>query len=147
MHFSQFPEHSIKYPSQIYSTTTVAYKMSNKDQIEYEVPIEAEEQAQLVELRTREQAIARVNAKLITLEGITCPEDITEDQECHQCGEDIPMQRVKALMTQIEVGDKLVWKASPNAIICVACASLNEKKGKQYWHGAKDDSPASSQFS
>jgi RNA polymerase-binding transcription factor DksA len=121
--------------------------MSNKEPIEYDVPIEAEEQAQLIELRTREQAIARVNAKLITLDGITCPADVVEDQECQQCGEDIPMQRVKALMMQVEVGDKLVWKASPNAVICVACASLNEKKGKQYWQGAKDDSQSSSQFS
>lgn len=114
--------------------------MSNLDQNEIEIPIESEEQAQLLELMFREKALAKVNENLIVLEGITCPEDVgTDPHECAQCGEELPAKRIKALMTQVQVGDKLVWKANPNAVICVDCATKNEKLGKQYWHGAKDE--------
>lgn len=115
--------------------------MSNRDQNEIEVPIETEEQAQLLEMMFREKAIAKVNASLITLEGILSPDDVpAEGIECQQCGDDVPANRVKALMTQVPVGDKMVWKANPNAVICVHCATKNEKLGKQYWHGAKEES-------
>ena len=115
--------------------------MSNHDQNEIENPIEAEEQAQLLELMFREKAVAKVNANLITLEGISDPDDVGSDpRECAQCGDDVPAARVKALMTQVPAGDKLVWKANPNALICVSCATKNEKLGKQFWHGAKEES-------
>lgn len=115
--------------------------MSNTDQNEMEIPIEAEEQAQLLELMFREKAIAKVTANLVTLEGITCPDDVgTDPHECAQCGDDVPAARIKALMTQVSVGNKLVWKANPNALICVSCATKNEKLGKQFWHGAKEES-------
>jgi hypothetical protein len=114
--------------------------MSNLDQDQIEIPIETEEQAQLLELMFREKAIAKVNSALIVLEGITEPDDVpAEGLECAQCGDDVPAARVKALMTQVPVGDKLVWKANPNAVICVHCATKNEKLGKQYWHGAKEE--------
>ncbi len=106
-----------------------------------EVPIDTEEQAQLLEMMFREKAVAKVNANLITLEGIASPIDVpTEGIECQMCGDDVPAERVKALMTQVQVGDKQVWKANPNAVICVHCATKNEKLGKQYWHGAKEES-------
>jgi len=117
--------------------------MSNFDQTESDNPIEAEEQAQLLELMFREKAIAKVNSMLITLDGISSPADVPEDGlECAQCGEPVPANRVKALMTEVQVGNKLVWKANPNVVICVHCATKNEKLGKQYWHGAKEESAA-----
>ena len=106
-----------------------------------EIPIESEEQAQLLEILFRQKAVAKVNSNLITLEGISCPADVGDDpHECKQCGNDLPAARIKALMTQVVVNDKLVWKANPNAVICVECATANEKVGRQYWHGQKDDS-------
>lgn len=114
--------------------------MSNLDQNDIEVPIETEEQAQLLEMMFRDKALAKVNANLITLDGIATPDDVPEEGvECQQCGDDVPAKRVKALMTQVSVGDKLVWKANPNAVICVHCATKNEKLGKQFWHGAKEE--------
>lgn len=108
------------------------------DQIE--IPIETEEQAQLLEMLFRDKAVAKVNANLITLEGITCPEDVGDDpHECAQCGEDVPAKRIKALMTQVPVGDKMVWKANPNAVICIDCATKNEKLGKQFWTGGREE--------
>ena len=113
------------------------------NQNDIEIPIEQEEQAQLLEMLFREKAVAKVNANLVTLPGITCPEDVgTEPHECQQCGNDIPAMRVKALMTQVLVGGKLVWKANPNAVICVECATANEKTGKQFNRVQTDDSVA-----
>lgn len=111
----------------------------NRDPIE--IPIETEEQAQLLEMMFREKAVAKVNANLIALEGISKPEEVpAEGIECQQCGDDVPAERVKALMSKVQVGEKHVWKANPNAVICVHCATKNEKMGKQFWHGAKEES-------
>lgn len=115
--------------------------MSNlNDSDSIDIPIETEEQAQLLEIIFRDNAVAKVNSNLIVLEGISCPEDVgTDPHECQQCGEDLPAARIKALMTLVSVGDKQIWKANPNALICVHCATANEKIGKQFWHGAKDE--------
>lgn len=113
----------------------------NNDDTQMDMPIETEEQAQVLEMMFREKAVAKVNANLISLEGINSPDDLgTDPHECLQCGEDIPVARVRALMTQVPQGDKTVWKANPNAVLCVDCATKNEKLGKQFWHGPKDES-------
>jgi RNA polymerase-binding transcription factor DksA len=99
---------------------------------EIDVPIEAEEQAQLLEQKFRDQAIERAKAHYVRLEGINHPDEV-EDMECEECGAVVPAARVKALMAEFTVGDKKVWKADPNAKICVDCASANEKRKKQFW--------------
>ena len=101
-----------------------------------DIPIETQEQAQLLEQRFRDMAVARMYQNYITLEGVSHPDDVTEDHECEECGADIPKARVKALMVEIRTDDnKSVWKANPTARFCVECASSNEKQKKQYWSG------------
>jgi RNA polymerase-binding transcription factor DksA len=110
--------------------------MTNNNEFdEIDVPIEAEEQAQLLEQRQRAEAIQRALSHYIVLDDISHPDDITEDLECEQCGSPVPAARVKALMAEFAVAEKKIWKADPNALICVECASANEKRKKQYRSG------------
>lgn len=105
------------------------------DHEQIDIPIESQEQAQLLEQKFRDQAIARVLQNYVTLDGISHPDDVTEDGECEECGADVPKARIKALMTEFRVGDTAIWKANPNARVCVECASKNEKVKKQFWNG------------
>ena len=97
-----------------------------------DTPIETQEQAQLLEQKFRDMARAKMMNEYISLEGISSPADVVEDQECEGCGADIPMNRTKALMTEFVVGDRTIWRAHPNAVFCIECASKHEKR-KQFF--------------
>lgn len=100
---------------------------------ESDIPIESQEQAQLLEQKFREQAIANNLKGYVTLEGIKSPEDVVEPGECEGCGAPVPEARIKALMSKITLADgSEVWKANPNAKLCVECASHNEQVKKLY---------------
>lgn len=88
-----------------------------------EVPIEVQEQAQLAEQKFRDAAISHLRNKLIKLEGINSPSDVTKPVECVECGDDVPPARIRALMTELDINGTKQWFASPNAKICVDCAT------------------------
>lgn len=101
---------------------------SNSNEIDNnEVPIEVQEQAQLAEQKFRDAAISQIRSKLIKLEGINSPADVTEPGECEECGEDVPAKRIQALMTELDINGTKQWFASPNAKICVECATRLNK--------------------
>ncbi len=98
-----------------------------------DVPIEAQEQAQLLEQRFRDQAVARMYQNYVVLEGIKTPADVTTDGECVECGATIPAKRIQALMVEVRYDNGTsVWKASPAANLCVDCADLQVTKRRLY---------------
>jgi len=97
--------------------------MTSNDNID--VPIETQEQAQLLEQQFRDQAIAAMYSKYVVLQGIRSPADVTEDLECEECGAPVPAARVRALMAEVNTPNGPIWKANPSAKLCIDCASTN----------------------
>lgn len=104
----------------------------NIENDEIDIPIEAEEQAQLLEMKFRMQALEKMRGHYIKLDGISTPADVVEDLECEQCGAPVPKGRVLALMAEFQTATGTEWKADPNALICVECATANEKRSRMY---------------